>query len=74
MEQWLKHYLEFYSRENSITKEVLDDIDDLPFLEGSEIIKCCMPVLIKPISSPESLLERRQDSSEHAQYQDNYPV
>lgn len=33
MRQWVEHYLDHYFRENSIIKEALDDIEDLPILE-----------------------------------------
>ena len=33
MSRWIKHYLDIYSRENSVTQEVLDSIEDLPVLE-----------------------------------------
>ena len=33
MSRWLKHYLDIYSRENSVIQEVIDSIEDLPVLE-----------------------------------------
>lgn len=33
MGQWVEHYLYLYSRENSVTQEALDHIEDLPVLE-----------------------------------------
>ena len=33
MSRWVEHYLDIYSRENSVTQEALDSIEDLPVLE-----------------------------------------
>ena len=33
MSQWVEHYLDIYSRENSVTQEALDSFGDLPVLE-----------------------------------------
>ena len=33
MSRWVEHYLELYSRENSVTQEALDAIEELPVLE-----------------------------------------
>ena len=33
MSRWVEHYLDIYSRENSVTQEVLDSVEDLPVLE-----------------------------------------
>ena len=33
MGRWVEHYLEIYSRENSVTQEALDAIEELPVLE-----------------------------------------
>ena len=33
MSRWVEHYLDIYSRENSVTQEVLGSIEDLPVLE-----------------------------------------
>ena len=33
MGRWVEHYLELYSRENSVTQEALDAIEDMPILE-----------------------------------------
>ena len=33
MGRWVEHYLELYSRENSVTQEALDAIEELPVLE-----------------------------------------
>ena len=33
MRRWVEHYLELYSRENSVTQEALDAIEELPVLE-----------------------------------------
>ena len=33
MSRWVEHYLDIYSRENSVTQEALDSIKDLPVLE-----------------------------------------
>ena len=33
MSRWVEHYLDIYSRENSVTKEALDSMEDLPVLE-----------------------------------------
>ena len=33
MGRWVEHYLELYARENSITQEALDTIEELPVLE-----------------------------------------
>ena len=33
MGRWVEHYLELYSRENSVTQEALDAIEDMPVLE-----------------------------------------
>ena len=33
MSRWVEHYLDIYSRENSVTQEALGSIEDLPILE-----------------------------------------
>ena len=33
MGRWVEHYLDIYSRENTISQEALDSIEDLPVLE-----------------------------------------
>ena len=33
MSQWVEHYLDIYSRENSVTQDALNSIEDLPILE-----------------------------------------
>ena len=33
MSRWVEHYLDIYSRENSVTQEALDSFEDLPVLE-----------------------------------------
>ena len=33
MSRWVEHYLDIYSRENSVTQEMLRSIEDLPVLE-----------------------------------------